>query len=373
MKRVGILGCGDISGIYMKNLKGMFSDRLEIAGICDLLSEKAQGRAREFGIGKIYGDMSEMLADSSVDIVLNLTRPNEHYKTSEAALNAGKHVYSEKTFGADWEEGQRLMALAKEKGRLLGGAPDTFLGAGAQTCRKLIDDGVIGDIVGATAFMVCRGHESWHPSPEFYYKRGGGPMMDMGPYYITALVSLIGPVKSAAGIAKTSFPERTITSEPKNGTVIEVETPTHIAGLMDFACGAAGVILTTFDVFAAQLPRIEIYGSKGTLSVPDPNTFGGPVLLYTADVKAPGAGRFEEVPPAFGYSENSRGLGLYDMARHLEEGTPFRASGELLAHALEIITAFERSYESSAFIRLTTETERPAPMGDAPRAASVCT
>ena len=362
MKRIGIVGCGDISGIYLQNLTGMFADRLEVAGICDLIDERAASRAKEFGIGKIYGSASEMIADPSVDIILNLTRPSEHFDVSKAALLAGKHVYTEKTFGADWAEGMELIQLAKDKGLLIGGAPDTFLGAGGQTCRRLIDEGKIGDILGATAFMTCRGHESWHPSPEFYYKRGGGPMMDMGPYYVSALINLIGPAKTVAGMTKTSFAERLITSQPLDGTVIQVETPTHIAGLIEFENGAVANIITTFDVFAAELPRIEIYGSKGTISVPDPNTFGGPVRLYTADIRNPGAGSFEEVPLLAGYAENSRGLGLYDMVGHMENGTPFRASNDVIYHSLEIITAFQRSFEKGTYEQLSTTLSRPAPM-----------
>jgi predicted dehydrogenase len=210
--------------------------------------------------------------------------------------------------------------------------------------------------------MVCRGHEWWHPAPEFYYKRGGGPMMDLGPYYITALVSLLGPVKHVSGITKASFPTRTITSKPKDGAVVEVGTPTHIAGLMEFKSGAVGTIITPFDVVVAQVPRIEIYGSKGTLSVPDPNTFGGPVALYKGDPRQPDAGGFEEVPLIDGYSGNSRGLGLYDMARHIEEGGPFRASGELLAHVLEVMTGFERAHKGLSFERMATSAKRPAPL-----------
>ncbi|MDR0325711.1 MAG: Gfo/Idh/MocA family oxidoreductase [Oscillospiraceae bacterium] len=355
MKRVGIVGCGDISGIYLQNLTSMFSDRLAIAGVCDFFREKAERRAAEFGVAKIYNGMDEMLADPTVDMILNLSRPYEHFAVTEAALNAGKHVYTEKPLGASLEEGRKLDKLAKEKGLLIGGAPDTFLGAGLQTCRRLIDSGFIGNVVGASAFMVCRGHESWHPDPEFYYKHGGGPMMDMGPYYLTALVSLLGAVNSVTGVAKASFPTRTITSKQKYGTVVTVDVPTHVAGVMEFENGAVGTILTTFDVFTAQVPRIEIYGSEGTLSVPDPNTFGGPVLLYR-----PEAGEFKEMPLMFGYGENSRGLGLYDMAKHIEEKTPFRASGGLLLHVLEVMAGFDRAYADKAFVTMETKPERPA-------------
>ena len=338
MKKIGIVGVGDISGIYLKNCTTIFSKILEIKGICDLIDEKAQNRASEFGITKIYKDMHEIFADPEIDIVLNLTRPYEHYEVTKAALNAGKHVYSEKPLGATLEEGKELLALAKAKGLLLGGAPDTFLGAGIQTCKKLIDDGFIGDVVGASAFMVCRGHETWHPDPEFYYKHGGGPMLDMGPYYVTALVELMGKIKSVSGMTNITFPHRLITSKPKDGTIIDVDVPTYVCGMMRFNSGAIGTIFTTFDVYTAEVPRIEIYGSEGTLSVPDPNTFSGPVRLYRREEKC-----FKDMPLLFDYSDNSRGLGLANMVDHIEGRGEFRASVDRTFHVLEVMTSFSES------------------------------
>lgn len=357
MKRVGIIGCGDISRIYLQNLTGLFKDRLEIAGLCDYFYEKAKTRSMEYNINKIYETGEEMFSDPSVDIILNLTRPSEHFYISEAALKAGKHVYSEKPLGITFEEGYKLNELAKEKGLLIGGAPDTFLGAGMQTCIRLIDEGLIGDVIGTSAFLVCRGHESWHPDPEFYYKKGGGPMMDMGPYYISALISMIGAIKTVTGVTKTSFPTRTITSEKKHGTIIDVDVPTHVTGILEFNQGAIGTILTTFDVFTAQVPRIEIYGSKSTLSVPDPNTFCGPVKLYNTDTNV-----FDDIPIRTDYSEDSRGLGLYDMVKHIEDGTPFRASGELHLHVLEVMSGFEKAYKNKSFTDMKTSPKRPVPM-----------
>lgn len=354
--KIGIVGCGDISGIYLKNITGMFKE-IEIAGVCDLVSAKAEKAVEEYKIPKQYKDMHELFADPDVDIVLNLTRPYEHYDVSLAAINAGKHVYSEKPLAATFEEGQKLMKAAREKNILMGGAPDTFLGAGIQTCRKLIDDGFIGTPVGASAFMVCRGHESWHPDPEFYYKHGGGPMMDMGPYYITALVNLLGPVSTTSGMAKASFPNRLITSEPKNGTVIDVDVPTYIAGLMQFESGAIGTIFTTFDAYTAEVPRIEIYGSEGTLSVPDPNTFDGPVRLYRHEKQA-----FLEIPLTFGYPENSRALGLADMAKAIQTERDFRANCNLTYHVLEVMESFRKSSESGQHVKIDSTVERPTPM-----------
>lgn len=357
--KIGIVGVGDISGIYLENITNLFKE-IEVAAVCDLVKEKAERAVEKYGIPKRYDTMFELFADEEIDIVLNLTRPYEHFGVSYAALKAGKHVYSEKPLSATLEEGKKLVALAKEKNLLLGGAPDTFMGAGIQTCRKLIDDGFIGEPVGAAAFMICHGHESWHPDPEFYYKHGGGPMMDMGPYYVTALVNLLGRVRSVTGVAKTSFAKRTITSAPKSGAVIDVEVPTYVTGIMQFENGAVGTIFTTFDVHYIDSARLEIYGSKGTLIVPDPNCFGGPVKLLR-----PEHGEFMEVPLLFDYAQNSRALGLADMAKALKTGRDFRANCGQTCHVLEIMTGFERSSELRRTIDLECEYKRSKPMVNA--------
>jgi predicted dehydrogenase len=354
--KIGIVGCGAISGIYLTNLSKVFTDT-EIIGVCDLIDERAEKAVTEYNIPKKYKDMHELFADDNVDIVLNLTRPYEHFEVNMAAIAAGKHVYAEKPLGAALEEGIKAREAAEKKGGLIGGAPDTFLGAGIQTCRKLIDDGYIGRPVAATAFMVGRGHETWHPDPEFYYQFGGGPMMDMGPYYITALVNLLGAVESVSGVTKKSFETRRITSQPHFGKIVDVEVDTHIAGQMSFANGTVGTIIQSFDVYAHNLPIIEIYGTKGTLSVPDPNTFGGSVRLYRPETR-----KFMEMPLMFGYPENSRGLGLADMANAIKTNTKPRAGVDLTFHVLEVMTAFVRSSRAKAQIDMTSKPERPAPM-----------
>ena len=232
--------------------------------------------------------MYEAFDDPEVEVVLNLTRPYEHYEVTKQALLHGKHTYSEKPLAVDMEEAAELIALAEEKDLRLGGAPDTFLGAGIQTARRLIDGGFIGDVVGASCAMVCHGHETWHPDPEFYYKRGGGPMLDMGPYYVTALVQLLGEAKGVMGFTKKTFPHRTITSQPHYGEDITVDVDTYLSGNILFSNGAIAQLFTTFDVYYTQQARFEVYGTKGSLVVPDPNTFGGPVLLL----------RPEDSPPA---------------------------------------------------------------------------
>jgi len=328
-----------------------------VVGVCDLIDERAERVIKEYGIPKKYKDMHELFADKNVEIVLNLTRPYEHFDVNMAAIAAGKHIYAEKPLGATLEEGKKAMEAAALRNITIGGAPDTFLGAGIQTCRKLIDDGYIGRPIAATAFMVCRGHETWHPDPAFYYQHGGGPMLDMGPYYITALVNLLGAVKSVSGVAAKGFDTRRITSQPHYGETVDVEVPTHVAGTLQFVGGAVGTIITSFDVHKHSLPIIEIYGTEGTLSVPDPNTFGGPIKLYR-----PESGEFMEIPLTFGYAENSRGLGLADMAKVIREGGTPRAGVDLTFHTLEVMTAFERSTETKTHIEINSAPERPLPM-----------
>ena len=358
---IGFVGVGDISGIYLKNLTGTFRE-VEIIGVCDLVRAKAEKAVETYGIPKIYEDMHELFADPDVDIVLNITRPYEHFEVTKAALLAGKHVYTEKSLAPTLEEGRELVALAAEMGLLLGGAPDTFMGAGIQTCRKLIDSGFIGEPIGGAAFMICRGHETWHPDPAFYYKHGGGPMLDMGPYYVTALMNLLGGVKSVMGMTAIPYPHRVISSAPKFGQIIDVDVPTTVGGMMEFQSGATGTIFTTFDVSYTSSARLEIYGSEGTIFCPDPNTFGGEVKLLRRGSKEAGV-----VPLSFGYAQNSRGLGLADMAKSVAaklagDDRPFRANTQQILHALELMTSFAKSAESGTRVTLETPYTRSAPM-----------
>lgn len=349
MKKVktGIIGCGNISDIYLHNCTSVFSEILEVAAVADLIYERAADKAQKYNIAKACS-VEQMLADSEIEIIVNLTVPQAHASINLKAIEAGKSVYVEKPFALTREDGITAIEAARQNGVLCGGAPDTFLGAALQTCRKLIDDGGIGVPIGATAFMTCRGHESWHPSPEFYYKKGGGPMFDMGPYYLTALVSLIGPVASVCGIARKTFPSRTITSQPLCGKTIDVEVDTHIAGLLNFENGAVGTIITSFDVWGANLPYIEIYGSEGSLSVPDPNWFGGQVRIKRRDKE------WEEVPLINGYSENSRGLGVVDMAVALRTGRKPRANYDIAYHVLDIMQAIHDLSAAKTHIKLNS-------------------
>ena len=353
--KIGMVGCGNISGIYLKNLTQTFANT-EVFACADLDPVKAKLAAEAYSIPHVMST-EELLACEEIRIVVNLTTPQSHYAVCKQALEADKHVYVEKPLSLSFDEGTELVRLAKERDLFIGGAPDTFLGAGLQLCRKLIDDGYIGDPVAASAFMVCHGHESWHPDPEFYYQTGGGPMFDMGPYYLTALVSLLGPAKTVCGMTRTTFPQRTITSEKKFGKLIDVEVPTHVTGTIQFHCGAIATMITSFDVWSSTLPRIEIYGSLGTLIVPDPNNFGGSVRLKPA-----GQDDFKEIPLLHPYAENSRGIGVADMARCIQTGDTPRANGTMANHVLEIMHAFHVSSDSKQYAELESTCERPNPL-----------
>jgi predicted dehydrogenase len=330
-------------------------ENLEVAACADLDAGRAKARAAEFKVPRACS-VRQLLADPEIGIVLNLTVPKAHAEVALAALEAGKSVYSEKPLAVRREDGRRLLDLAAEKGLRVGCAPDTFLGAGLQTCRKVIDDGLIGEPVAATAFMLSHGHESWHLSPEFYYEIGGGPMFDMGPYYLTALINLIGPIRRVTACTRVTFPERTITSEPKKGKVIRVETPTHIAGVMEFAGGAVGTIVTSFDVWGGKnIPRIEIYGAQGSLSCPDPNAFGGEVFLRRAGEK-----EWMPVPLSHAYSEDWRGIGVADMACGLRSGRRHRANGEMAYHVLDVMQSFLDSGAKGRHVTPASTCERPA-------------
>lgn len=351
---LGVIGCGLISSIYLENLKT--SPFVNILACADLDRERARAQAERYAIPHVY-TVQELLADPAIDIVLNLTVPQAHAEISQAALEAGKAIYSEKPLGVTCEQGRTLLALGKARHLRIGCAPDTFLGGGLQTCIHLIDQGMIGTPVAATACIAGHGHESWHPNPDFYYQPGGGPLFDMGPYYLTALIAMIGPVRRVTASARITFPERVITSQPRYGATIKVTIPTHIAGVLDFANGAVGTLLTSFDVWSHHLPAIEIYGTEGTLSVPDPNTFAGPVLLHRANDPT-----WQEIPLTHGYTANSRGIGLVDMATATRAGRPHRASGELAYHVLDIMEALHTSSSEGRHIELTSQCERPAPL-----------
>ncbi len=353
---VGVVGVGKISDAYLGMAKNF--PIVKMAAVADLDPVRAKAQADKYGIPKVY-TVKEMMNDDSIEIILNLTIPKAHVPVGLAAIKAGKHMYAEKPLGTDRKDGLKLMTAAKKAKLRIGCAPDTFMGAGIQTARKLIDDGAIGKPVAFTAFMLSPGHESWHPSPEFYYEVGGGPMFDMGPYYLTALLNLLGPAKRVMGSANIAIPERTITSQPKAGKKIKVETPDNIAGTIEFENGVMGVLMTSFatrfNTHDNKQP-ITIYGTGGTLRVPDPNGFDG-LVHY----RKTGDDDWTWQKPTFvkGYG---RSIGLADMAHAIRTGRPHRANGEQAFTVLELMQAFLDSSKQGKAVSPTTKYTRPAPM-----------
>jgi len=347
--KIGIIGCGSISGAYFGGAQK--TDILEIKSCADIRMEAAKSAAERYGCQAVSVD--ELLADPEIELVVNLTIPKAHVEVGLKALSAGKHVYSEKPMGVSTEEAYKLVELAEKKGLRIGCAPDTFLGAGGQTARKTLDEGAIGRPIAGTAFMCGHGHESWHPNPSFYYDIGGGPMLDMGPYYVTALVNLLGPAKRVAGITTKAFDERIASSKGNEGLRIPVKVNTHLAGTIEFVNGAIITMIMSFDIWRHSLPCIEIYGTDGSMKVPDPNGFGGPVM-----VAKPGS-NWTEVPLAF--PNNARMIGVIDMVSAIRSGRKHRVNGDLAYHVLEIMTAFDKSSQSGQYTEIKTKIERPVP------------
>ena len=351
---VGVIGAGVISKIYLENLTNRFPNTRVIA-VADIVAAAATARAEQFGVKALT--VEELLADPEVEIVLNLTIPAAHAEVALATIEAGKSVYNEKPITGTRDDGRTLLQLATERNLRVGGAPDTFLGAGLQTVRKLIDDGAIGEPVAASGSMLSSGHESWHANPAFYYQPGAGPMLDMGPYYVTALVTLLGPIRRVSSSTRASFPTRTITSEPRKGEIIQVNTPSHIAAIFDFASGPIATLTTSFDTYDTDHSLLTIYGSEGSVRVPDPNNFGGSVKLLKA-----GSDEWQEFPLIEGYPENSRGLGVADMARAIREDGMHRANGELAYHVLDVMLATLESSERGEHVTIESRAERPEPL-----------
>lgn len=358
---IGIIGTGNISSAYLKAILGREGltgfPVLDIKGLADMRAETAQARAAEFGLKAM--SVEEMLADPEIKLIINLTIPRAHVDVGLRCLAAGKHVYSEKPLGITYAEGRKLLDAANAAGLRIGSAPDTFLGGSHQKARAVVDSGALGQIVGGTAFFQCPGHESWHPDPAFYYDIGGGPVLDMGPYYITDLVNLLGPVSRVSAMASRLRLERPVTSEPKKGQIMPVKVDTHVTGALGFANGAIVQVGLSFDVAAHKHVPLELYGTDQTLIVPDPNFFGGEVELRKR-------GRDEawtSVPVSEPYADgNYRSLGVADMALGILDNRPHRANGDLALHVLEVMEAFEIASREGRTIDIKTPVERPAPL-----------
>jgi predicted dehydrogenase len=351
--KIGIVGVGKISEQYFASFPSL--PGLEVIAVADLDQARAAAVAEEQGIESMTVD--ELLADPRIDAVLNLTIPAAHVEVATKALAAGKHVYTEKPLALAPEEAVDMLALSERTGLRVGSAPDTVLGTGIQTARELLDSGRIGTPVGATAFWVAPGHELWHPAPQFYYQAGGGPLFDMGPYYVSALVTLLGPVARVSGAVARSDRERVVATGPNAGTPITVSVDTHVTAILEHASGVASSLTVSFDVWASRIPNIEVYGTAGTIAVPDPNRFSDPVELWTKDEP-----EWQTVPVSAGYADAGRGVGLADLARAIETNRPHRASGELAFHVLEIMDAIIRAGNEHRTIELDSTVQRPEPV-----------
>ena len=350
--RVGVIGIGDISNVYLNNLKKY--DAVEVVACASRGLEKAQRKAAEHGIPKAYASGMELIADPDIDIILNLTTPQAHYEYNLAALKAGKHVYTEKPLAMTFEQGRELVSLAKEKGLLIGCAPDTFLGGRLQNIRELIDSGRLGRITGGGAWFVGHGHEFHHPAPAFFYQPGAGPLYDMGPYYVTALLSLLGPVKRVCAMATKAGETRTVPSGPSKGQVLPVDVDTHINAILEFVCGAQVTLTCSFDVWDSELPRMEIYGTEGTVLIDEKDPISGPNLF--------GGDTNSHPYNSVSHAENPRGIGLVDLVYALEEGRKPRASGEMALHSLEVMECILKSAHEHVFCEPTTTFEQPKPL-----------
>lgn len=359
--RVGLLGAGNISRQYLEALPRL--SNLSLVAVADALEANAAAVGESHGVP--VRSVEDLLTSDDVDVILNLTTPQAHAPLTIAALQAGKHVYLEKPFATSLAEADAMVAAAKAADRRVGSAPDTVLGTGTQTARALIERGDIGQPVAATAFMLSAGHESWHPNPAFYYAVGGGPLLDMGPYYVTSLVTMLGPVESVAAMSVSPHESRVApVGAPRAGEVFPVEVQTTVSTLLRHTNGAVSTLVVSFDVVASTLPRIEVYGTEGSISVPDPNTFDGEVSLGRKRT-------FEPVENIAGYRGAGRGYGLSDLARAHEAGEPHRASLELGYHVYEVLERILESAATGAVVPVRSRCERPqpVPLGDDPATA----
>lgn len=362
---IGIIGCGNISHSYLKGAAR--SELVRVKAVTDVRREAAEAKAAEYGVQAVTVD--RLLADPDIQIVLNLTVPVAHAPVSLQIIGAGKHVYSEKPLGIRHAEAEALMLAARAKAVRVGCAPDTFLGAAHQACRRAIDAGQIGRPIAGSAFFANPGMEDWHPNPEFFFKRGGGPVLDIGPYYVTQLVNLLGSVERVAAQATMGSATRTVSSEPLKGSVIQVEVPTTVNGVLSFANGASVTLTTSWDVWKHRRVPFELYGSEGSMLVPDPNFFGGEPMVTSRngdwtplDISAHPFGKPNRQTQSGLHVADYRMVGVLDMAAAIRNNRPHRASGELAMHVLEVLEALERSSVEGRHIMIETPCERPEPL-----------
>ncbi|WP_323741740.1 Gfo/Idh/MocA family oxidoreductase [Curtobacterium sp. VKM Ac-2865] len=358
---VGMVGVGNISKQYLEHFPGL--SNLRLTAVADLDTERAAAVAAEQGVLALGVD--ELLAHDDVDVVLNLTIPAAHADVAARALAAGKHVYGEKPLALSTAEAAPVLEQARAAGLRVGSAPDTVLGTGIQTARAALDDGLIGTPLGAAVSWSAPGHELWHPAPGFYYQPGGGPLLDMGPYYLTSLVTFFGPVVRVSGSTTRSTRERTVATGPAAGTVLPVDVDTHVVAILEHEGGVVSTVTLSFEVWATQSPLFEVYGTAGTLEVADPNRFSDPVRIATADDRD-----WRELPVGAGYQDAGRGFGLSDLARAVETDRENRASGDLAFHVLDVMEAITTAGRDHTVVTVGSRVDRPAPVAAGSRPES---
>ena len=365
---IGIIGAGNISTSYLR-LAPLFKG-LEVRAVADVNMDAAKARGEEFNVRAQSVD--DLLANPDLDVVINLTIPDAHYGVTKRILEAGKHAYSEKPLVLTLDEGVTLRDLARAKGLAVGCAPDTFLGGAHQQARAALDEGRVGQITSGSAAVLNHGMEHWHPNPDFFFLPGAGPMLDLGPYYVADLINFLGPVRRVGALTSSAQAERRISNGPRDGETVPVKTPTNIHALLEFHSGATITLSTSWDVWHHKRNHFELYGTEGTLYVPDPNFFGGTVEIGGKD------GSLTELPPwdhPFGVPNqehgdrgplaNYRTAGLADMVAALQEGRDARCSLERTLHGVEVMTACLKSGETGQFVTLTTTCTRPAALSPA--------
>jgi predicted dehydrogenase len=370
--KVGVIGCGQISDIYLQNCARF--DALEVIACASLDLEEAKAKAKKHGI-PIACTPQNIFDNPDINAVLNLTIPAAHAQISLDALNFGKHVYSEKPFATSLSDGKKILELSATTNLLVGNAPDTFLGGRWQTCRRLIDEGIIGAPTAVTAFVGTHGTERHHPNPDFYYQEGGGPLLDLGPYYLTAMIFLLGPVARVAGLSRKTFNKRMIENGPRNGEWMKVEIDTHVESLIEFRSGVIGSMTMSFDVWDSETPRLEIYGTEGTICIPDPdpvhgaNNFHGPVLFrtrktsrWTHQPRPPGREDWIVAKNNHGFNENARGLGLLDLAYAVRNNRQPRASAYMAYHVCEVMEGILNAPKLGRYVDIASICDRPEPL-----------
>jgi predicted dehydrogenase len=364
---VGIVGCGNISDVYILNAR-LFRG-IGITAVSDIKRAIAEAKGAKYSLPAL--SPRELLKRDDVDIVLNLTIPAAHADVSLAAIDAGKHVYTEKPLATSLRDGRAIVTAAARNGVSLGASPDTVLGAAVQTARKLIDSGETGAVVTGTAAVLSHGMENWHPNPAFFFKPGGGPVLDMGPYYLSTLVNLLGPVESVAATGRSGMKTRIVTAEgPMQGRRIKVEVPTTVNALLSFASGADLVFMASWDVWRTSQVPLELHGTKASLRLPDPNFFGGAIDIAESGHEWSDVRTIDKVfgrpnwPPQNPAVANYRGLGLAEMAAAITHRREPRASGAVGLHVLDVMASILASAETGRRVRIASTCRRPAPLGE---------